>query len=169
MLNLKLQYFCHLMWRADSMEKTLLLGKIEGRKRGWQGMRWLHGITDSMDMSFEQSLGYSEGLQCFMGLQKVEHDLATGQQVVWCAVYFFYTDMSCILSMCLLTLIRLDSMEAGVLFHRSSYIFSIYDNIIQLLLHENMMIWGIQSNFVRWVFLSLLRSKKMGSSILFYR
>ena len=52
MLKLKLQYFGHLMWRADSLEKTLMLGKTEGRKRrGWQRMRWLDGITDSMDMS----------------------------------------------------------------------------------------------------------------------
>ena len=50
MLKLKLQYFGHLMWRADSFEKTLMLGKIEGRRRGWQRMRWLDGITDSMDM-----------------------------------------------------------------------------------------------------------------------
>ena len=52
MLKLKLQYFGHLMWRADSFEKTLMLGKIEGRRRrGRQRMRWLDGITDSMDMS----------------------------------------------------------------------------------------------------------------------
>ena len=52
MLKLKLQYFGHLMWRADSFEKTLILGKIEGwRRRGWQWMRWLNAITDSMDMS----------------------------------------------------------------------------------------------------------------------
>ena len=51
MLKLKLQYFGHLMRRADSFEKTLMLGKIEGRKRGRQRMRWLDGITDSMDMS----------------------------------------------------------------------------------------------------------------------
>ena len=52
MLKLKLQYFGHLMQRADSLEKTLILGKIEGRsKRGRQRMRWLDGITDSMDMS----------------------------------------------------------------------------------------------------------------------
>ena len=51
MLKLKLQYFGHLMWRADSFEKTLILGKIEGRRRrGWQRMRWLESITDSMDM-----------------------------------------------------------------------------------------------------------------------
>ena len=51
MLKLKLQYFGHLMWRADSLEKTLMLGKFEGtRRREWQRMRWLDGITDSMDM-----------------------------------------------------------------------------------------------------------------------
>ena len=51
MLKLTLQYFGHLMWRADSFEKTLMPGKIEGRRRrGWQRMRWLDGITDSMDM-----------------------------------------------------------------------------------------------------------------------
>ena len=50
MLKLKLQYFGHLMERADSFEKSLMLGKIEGRRRkGWQRMRWLHGTTDSMD------------------------------------------------------------------------------------------------------------------------
>ena len=52
MLKLKLQYFGRLMWRADSFEKTLMLGKIEGGRRGgWQRMRWLDGITDTMDMS----------------------------------------------------------------------------------------------------------------------
>ena len=52
MLKLELQYFGHLMWRADSFEKTLMLGKVEGRRRReWQRMRWLDGITDSMDMS----------------------------------------------------------------------------------------------------------------------
>ena len=50
MLKLKLQYFGHLMRRVDSLEKTLMLGKIEGRRRGGQRMRWLDGITDSMDM-----------------------------------------------------------------------------------------------------------------------
>ena len=55
MLNLKLQYSGYLMWRADSLEKTLILGKIEGRRRrGWQRMRWLAGITDSMDMSLSK-------------------------------------------------------------------------------------------------------------------
>ena len=50
MLKLKLQYFGHLMWRAESFEKTLMLGKIEGRRRERQRMRWLDGITNSMDL-----------------------------------------------------------------------------------------------------------------------
>ena len=73
MLKLKLQYFGHLMRRADSLEKTLMLGKIEGRRRrGRQRMRWLDGITDSMDMGL--SVEGKPGVLQSMGAQRVGHD-----------------------------------------------------------------------------------------------
>ena len=79
MLKLTLQYFGHLMHRADSFEKIMMLGKIEGRKRrGQQRMRWLDGITDSMDMGLGglRELGWTgrPGVLRFMGLQRVRHD-----------------------------------------------------------------------------------------------
>ena len=78
-LKLKLQYFGHLMRRADSLEKALMLGKIEGRrKRGQQRMSWLDGITNSMDMSLPNSRTWwwtgRPGVLQSMGLQRVGHD-----------------------------------------------------------------------------------------------
>ena len=79
MLKLKLQYFGHLMGRADSSEKSLMLGKIEGRrKRGQQRMRWLDGITDSMDMGFggfqKLVMAGRSGVLQFMRSQRVRHN-----------------------------------------------------------------------------------------------
>ena len=77
MLKLKLQYFGHLMWRADSFEKTLMLGKIKGRRRrGQQRMRWLDGITNSVDSRSWWWTG-RPGMLRFMGSQRVGHDWMT--------------------------------------------------------------------------------------------
>jgi len=85
MLRLKLQYFGHLMWRVDSLERTLMLGGIGGRRRrGWQRMRWLDGIADSMDVSMNSGSWWwtgRPGMLWFMGSQRVQHDWAT--DLIW--------------------------------------------------------------------------------------
>ena len=82
MLKLKFQYFGHLMWRTDSLEKTLMLGKIEGRRRrGWQRMRWLDGVTDLMEVSLGRlwSLVMDRKLDLLqsVGSQGVRHEWVT--------------------------------------------------------------------------------------------
>ena len=85
MLKLKFQYFRHLMRRANSLEKTLMLGKIEGgRRRGWQRMRWLDSVTDSTDMNLSKLQGIVEDrgacLTAVIVSQRVRHNLTTEQQ-----------------------------------------------------------------------------------------
>ena len=106
MRKLKLQYFGHLMRKVDSLEKTLMLGGIGGRRRGWQRMRWLDGVTDSMDMIFEWTPGVADGqggLECCDSWGRKESDTTewlNWTEVNWACVIYLSGGWGGIFSQC---------------------------------------------------------------------
>ena len=121
MLKLKLQYFGHLMQRASSLEKTLMMGKIEGRRRkGQQRMRWLDDITDSLDMWWTGR----PGMLWFMGSQRVGHDWVT--ELNWKPKYLRTVELFHCILLCLPHYTGLLKNMHGILFESVSILHAWY-------------------------------------------